>query len=238
MKIGDYEYPSQVTFEDALRIAGLAITKFDGKMSNKDVGEALGYKIKNPDAISGYIFRKFDEICLYGLMKRERGFISVTDIAKDALDPYDSRKAEDGKARAIRKMSIVSKAFTEWNGEIPQETAFPSKLVDLLAIQWQEAQKHTESLRKLFIEVFPYLKSPSQPPPDFSGMGVGGDRMVEEHGTGTMTISARGKSFGFTKTLPFTDKGIKELKELANFLATQIEEEPTEEQQQNKQKTS
>ncbi len=28
---------------------------------------------------------------------------------------------------------------------------------------WQEAQKHAESLRKLFIELFPYLKSTSEP---------------------------------------------------------------------------
>jgi len=171
VKVGEYEYPVEVTFADALKVADLAITKYNDKMSNKDVGEALGYKIKNPAAISGYIFRKFDEICMYNVMARERGFMVATDVAKEALDPYDPRKAAEGKVKAIRQIPIVKEAFTKWNGEIPQETAFPSKLVDLLSIQWQEAQKHAESLRKLFIELFPYLKAT----PIITDHGVGRD---------------------------------------------------------------
>lgn len=156
--IGNYEYPEKVTFSEALEIARKAIDEYDGKMSNKDVAEALGYKIRNPNAISGYIFRKFDDICSYNLMRRGRGFVEITDIAKEATNLFDSRKAEEGKTKAIRKMQIVMKAFTEWNGKIPPETAFPSKLEKLLDISFQEAKKHAPLLRKLFIEVFPYLK--------------------------------------------------------------------------------
>jgi len=163
--VGEYLYPNKVTFSEALRIAKIAIDKYDGKMPNKDVAEALGYKIKNPNAISGYIFRKFDDICSYNLMKRERGFLEVTSLAEEALDPYDSRRAQKGKAKAIRQMKIVNKAFTEWNGEIPPETAFPSKLIDLLGISWKEAKKHAEPLRKLFIELFPYLQAVSEQEP-------------------------------------------------------------------------
>jgi hypothetical protein len=160
LTVGKYSYPNQVTFAESLEIARTAITKFDGKMSNVAIAEALGYKVK-PNAISGYIFRKFDDVCAYGLLKRQRGFLKVTDIAIQALDPYDTGKARDGKAKAISQMPIVKEAFTQWNGEIPQETAFPSKLTDLLGVSWQEAQKHAEQLRKLFIELFPYLKSTS-----------------------------------------------------------------------------
>jgi hypothetical protein len=108
---------------------------------------------------------------MYNVMARERGFMVATDVAKEALDPYDPRKAAEGKVKAIRQIPIVKEAFTKWNGEIPQETAFPSKLVDLLSIQWQEAQKHAESLRKLFIELFPYLKAT----PIITDHGVGRD---------------------------------------------------------------
>lgn len=182
LKIGKYQYPNQLTFAEALRIAKIAITQYDKKMPNKDVGEALGYKIKNPNAISGYIFRKFDDVCAYNVMKRQRGFLRATDVAIEALDPYDSRKAEEGKAKAIRQMAIVNKAFTEWNGEIPTETAFPSKLTSLLGISWQEAQKHGKSLRKLFIEVFPYLKETPEAKKEVFVMdkGVGRDEIVVE----------------------------------------------------------
>lgn len=235
MKIGEYEYPADIAFKDALKVAERAITEYENKMSNKDVGEALGYKIKNPAAISGYIFRKFDEICLYNVMKRERGFMVATDIAKEALDPYDTRKAEEGKAKAIRQMPIVNKAYTEWNGEIPQETAFPSRLVDLLSIPWQEAQKHAETLRKLFIEVFPYLKTVTAlESAQGAGQGyeVGGGNMGMESKEGNLTITARETGFGFTKTLPFTKKGIESLRKLIDFLETQISEEGKEKKEE------
>jgi hypothetical protein len=164
LSLGKYKYPDQVTFSEALKIAQIAITKFDGKMANKDVAEALGYKVKDPNAISGYIFRKFDDICAYNLMKRQRGFVRATDVAIEALDPYDTRKAQEGKAKAIRQMPIVNEAFTKWNGNIPSETALPSKLTDFQDVSWQEAQKHAEPLRKLFIETFPYLKAVSETP--------------------------------------------------------------------------
>jgi len=224
LTIGKYKYPNQVTFAEALNIAQLAISKFEGKMSNKDVGEALGYKIKDPAAISGYIFRKFDDLCAYGLMKRQRGFVKVTEIAEEALDPYDARKAQDGKAKAIRQIPIVYDAFTQWNGKIPSETAFPAKLTEFKDISWQEAQKHAETLRKLFIEVFPYLKTTPEILP--TGEGVGGEKepMGAGQDLGDMTVSARGKGFGFTKTLPFTRSGIQELRKLVDFLESQVEE--------------
>ncbi len=240
LTIGKYSYPNQVTFAKALEIARTAITKYDGKMSNKDVAEALGYKVKNPNAISGYIFRKFDDICAYGLMKRQRGYVKVTNIASKALDPYDTRKAKEGKAKAIMQMPIVREAFTQWNGEIPPETALPSKLVDLLGVSWQEAQKHAESLRKLFREVFPYLKATPEAMIETSvGSGVGGESqtMTVKQETGDMTVSARGKGFGFTKTLPFTKEGIQKLRKLVNFLETQLEEAESEETLQEEPQT-
>lgn len=158
LKFGEYEYPNKITFSEAIDVAKTAIADFGGKMSNKDVAVKLGYKIKNPNSISGYIFRKFDDICSYALMKRERGFLYSTDIAVEATDPYDSRKAEEGKSNAIRQMAIVMKAYETWNGQIPQETALPAKLTEIFNVSWQEAQKHSDSLRKLFIDVFPYIK--------------------------------------------------------------------------------
>lgn len=156
LTVGKFKYPNQVTFAEALKIAQTAISKFDGKMSNKDVAETLGYKVKNPDAISGYIFRKMDDLSAYNLMKRQRGFMKVTDVAIEALDPYDPKKAQTGKVKALLQMPIVNLAFETWS-ELPSETAFPSKLNDLLGVSWQEVQKHAEPLRKLISEAFRYL---------------------------------------------------------------------------------
>jgi hypothetical protein len=202
LNIGKYGYPNQVTFAEALEIAKTAITRFDGKMSNKDMAEVLGYKVKDSNAISGYIFRKFDDVCAYGLMKRQRGFVRVTDIAIEACDPYDSRKSSVAIARAIKQMPIVSDAFTQWNGEIPSETAIPSKLVDLFAVSWQDAQKHAESLRKLFIELFPYLKSTPETTRHIvvEDQGVGRDEAkVEKFETPIGSNELRTEEYGILK---------------------------------------
>jgi hypothetical protein len=184
LTVGEYSIPEKITFKEALDMAKLAVERYDGKMSNKAVAEALGYKIKDPKAISGYIFRKFDDMCAYNLLKRERGYLETTSLAEEALDPYDSRKAEEGKAEAIRQMPIVNKAFTQWNGKIPPETAFPSKLKDLLGLSWQDAQKHGKTVRKLLIEVFPYLesapKSEEHKDISVSDKGVGRDTVTIE----------------------------------------------------------
>jgi hypothetical protein len=202
LAVGKYSYPNQVTFAEALEIARTAITKFDGKMSNVAVAEALKYKSPKPNAISGYIFRRFDDVCAYGLMKRQRGFLKVTDIAIQALDPYDAEKAREGKAKAISQMPIVKEAFTQWNGEMPTETAFQSKLTDLLGGSWQEAQKHAEQLRKLFIELFPYLQSTSGTTRQIvvHDQGVGRDEVkVEKSETPIGSNELRTEEYGILK---------------------------------------
>jgi len=49
-----------------------------------------------------------------------------------------------------------------------------------------------------------------------------------------LTVTARGKGFGFPKISPFTREGMQSLKELIKFLETQVEEpeESTETEQE------
>jgi hypothetical protein len=232
-EIGNFKYPNLGGFKDALEIAQEAIDKYAGVIPNHRAAEKLGYKIKDPTKISGPIYKRLADLATFGFFEKIKGGYRTTALAEKALDPYDSAKATEGKAEAIRTIPIIERAFTEWSGEIPSETAFPAKLQRLIeGISWKEAQNHTESLRKLFNEVFPYLKATPEPTTDpDKSRGVGGESMEPEYGTGKMTINAKGKGFGFTKTLPFTSKGIQSLKVLIEFLETQVEEEKTEEQQ-------
>lgn len=236
-EIENFQYPNLGTFEDAMKIAQEAVDKYGGVIPNHRAAEKLGYKIKDPTKISGPIYKRLGDLAMFGFFEKIKGGYRTTDLAENALDPYDSAKATEGKAEAIRKIPIVERAFTEWNGEIPSETAFPAKIQRLIeGVSWKEAQNHTESLRKLFNEVFPYLKAAPEPTTDLDKSGgVGGESMEPEYGTGKMTINAKGKGFGFTKTLPFTSKGIQSLKALIEFLETQIEDEKTEEPQQEEQ---
>jgi len=168
MKIGNstYEYPTLGTFTEALALAEEAVSKYAGIIPNMDAVQKLGYTVKGPAAISGPIYKKIDDLCSFGLFTRERGALRTTALAVEALDKNDSARASGGKARAIRKISIVGTCFDTWDGQVPDNTAFAGKLVQIIDIPFSEAQKHVEPLRKLFNETFPYLTaSPGMPTP-------------------------------------------------------------------------
>jgi hypothetical protein len=158
-KIGEYEYPDKISFKEVLELTEDTVTKYGGIISNFDAAKKLGHSVTNPTAISGWIFKRFEDACAFGLLKKERGGLKSTDLAIEALDPYNTERANAGKAKAIRKIKLIADAFDAWNGEVPDATAFPAKLAQITNISWQEAQKHAELLRKLFIELFPYLKT-------------------------------------------------------------------------------
>lgn len=232
--IGEFNYPNLGTFKDALDIAQEAIDKYGGIIPNDKAAEKLGYKIKNPKKISGPIYQRLGDLAMFGFFEKIRGGYKTTDLAVKALDPYDSANANQGKAEAIRRIPIIERAFTTWEGEIPQETAFPAKLERLIeGISWKEAQNQSESLRNLFIEVFPYLRAVGEP----TRHERGGEDLEPEREMGRMTISAKGKGFGFTKSLPFTNEGIEALRKLIDFLETQVELEETEEPTQVEEQT-
>ena len=159
MHIGEYEYPDLTTFAEALEVADEAYQKYHGLMPAMRVAEKLGYKVKNPASISGFIYRRFDDMALFGLFARERGGIRVTDVGKAALDPYDQSSATRARARLIRNIPLIEKAYSEWKGELPGEEAFPSLVKDLTGVEWKEAKDNSLNLRRLFSECFPYLSN-------------------------------------------------------------------------------
>jgi hypothetical protein len=158
-KIGEYEYPTLTSFSETLEIAREANDRFAGFMPYIKVSEKLGYNIKNPAGISGYIYRRFDEMCAFGLFKRERGGIRLTDLARDALNNIDQEKAKEAITKAIYKFPIIKKAFFDWNGEIPDDDALPTKLAELVSVDYNVAEKHSEAVKRFISDCFRYLKA-------------------------------------------------------------------------------
>jgi hypothetical protein len=158
-KIGDFEYPSLGTFQEALDVTQEALAKYAGIIPISRAAEVLGYKVTDPNAISGSIYNRINDLKAFGLFTRERGTLKTTSLAVEALDPYNTARAAGGKAHAVRNVTIIGKAFDTWKGQLPDDTAFPAKLTQITGVNWQEAQKHVEALKKLFNETFQYLKS-------------------------------------------------------------------------------
>jgi len=158
-KIGDYAYPTLGTFADALNLAEVTLKKYGGIIPNIDAAQALGYNVKDRAAISGTIYKRINDLEMFQLFVRERGGLKTTELAAQALNPYDSTQAAEGKVKALRNITLINRAFDAWNGEIPDETAFPAKLAEITGVSWLEAQKHVSVVRKLIIEAFQYLKS-------------------------------------------------------------------------------
>jgi len=227
-KIGRFEYPDRGGFKDALKIAEAAIKKYGGAIPYKAAAEELGYHIKSPGAISGYIYKRFDDICMFGLTTRERKVMKATPLAEKALDPTDPARAAEGKAEAIRNIEIIALAYDEWNGEIPSETAFPAKIAKLANVSWIEAEKHAESLRKLFMECFPYLKAAPEPIPKPKKTEVK-EKMPEAAPTISPWIEA--KVGGVYIRIPRSRKGLETARKLLDLMEIELltEEETSEE---------
>ncbi len=166
-KIGQYDYPTLTTFTETLEIATEALNRYGGFMPYLSITQKLGYNVKNPAGISGYIYRRFDEMCAFGLFGREKGGVRTTELAKEALDPYDAERARLGKKKSISKFPILAKAITDWKGRLPDQDAFPAKLAELASVDWVEAKKHSEILQKLISDCFTYIK------PAFETVGSG-----------------------------------------------------------------
>jgi hypothetical protein len=163
--VGKYSYPDRGTFAEALILAEKA-AKLSGILPNKDAAEALNYTVKK--VIGGEIYKKFDDLEQFGLFKRGRGTIEITELGMSAIDPYDKTKALKAKATALRNIKLIPDTFTQLKGELPDSNAFPSFLIKFMGLNLIEAQNHSESVRKLLSEAFPILReagSTTWPPP-------------------------------------------------------------------------
>jgi len=153
--VGKYSYPDRGTFAEALVLTEKA-AKYQGILPNKDAAEALNYTVKK--VIGGEIYKKFDDLEQFGLFKRGRGTIEITDLGMAAIDPYDKTKALKAKNTALRNIKLIPDTFTQLKGELPDSNAFPSFLIRFMGINLIEAQNHAEDIRKLLSEAFPILK--------------------------------------------------------------------------------
>ena len=166
MKLLEYEYPTRVTFNEVLQVTQAAVKRFGGIIPNFEATKILGYNFTSPSAIPGYVYKRFDEMAMFGLLERDmanRG-LKATALGKRAFSDY---QAEAIKARieAVERIPIVKKAFDDWKGEVPEDDAFPAKLVELTSAKRQEAETHVANLKKLISECFPILQSPESGKP-------------------------------------------------------------------------
>ncbi len=163
-KIGEYVYPTLGKFGDAVAISEKAIENFGGIIPMPDAAKVLGYTIHENTKLSGTVYKRLNDLESFGLFKRDRGGLRITDLAKDALNPNEEETAQSGTIKAIRNITIIGKAFDEWNGVLPDITALPGKLSEIVGIPWTDCRKHSGSLYKLFDETFHLLGSKDEFP--------------------------------------------------------------------------
>jgi hypothetical protein len=157
-KLGEFEYPTLRTFKDALDLAKAALEKYSGIIPNADAARQLGYTVNEKESISGTIYAQFNDICMYGLLSREvRGALKATPLAKEALDPFDETKAALGKAKALRGIPLIEKAFRAWGGQIPADTELAAKLNELTGADWTECKSKAACVKIVINEAIPYL---------------------------------------------------------------------------------
>jgi hypothetical protein len=197
-----YEYPTRATFKDALDVTQAAVKRFGGLIPNIEATKILGYNFASASAIPGYVYKRFDEMVVFGLLERDkvnRG-LKATGLGKRAFADYQV-EASQARREAIKKIPIIDKAFADWKGEIPEDDAFPAQLVELTGANRTEAEKHVANLKKLISECFPILTSPSpilQPEERGPSAGRAGDNRLVD--TPTAEIGSKEGGYGELRT--------------------------------------
>src|SRR5437879_2025422 len=126
------------SFTETFEVAKDCLNRYGGFMTNINITTKLGYTFKNANQISGWIYKRFDDMGGFGLFSRERGGVRATSLGKEATDPYDSEKAREGKKKAIYKFPLLKKAAEEWSLTVPDQDAFPARLAELASVDWLE----------------------------------------------------------------------------------------------------
>jgi hypothetical protein len=160
-ELGTYRYPNLTTFAEALSITSDALYSFGGIIPNAEAAKKLGHKVTDPTNISGNVYRRIDDLCLYGMLMKEKGGLRVTASGRECLN-IDPIKADAARARALREIPLIAQCFDRWNGSMPDATAMPPKLAEITGTDWKECRAHVSALQKLFSSVFPILRSSSQ----------------------------------------------------------------------------
>lgn len=179
MKIADFEYPTHVTFGETLKVTQAAVKDYGDIIPILEATKLLDYNFASAAAIPGRVYKRLDEMTTFGLLERDRvnKGLKATPLGKQAFADYEV-EATQARIQAIENVSIIKKAFTEWKGKIPGDTAFPSELAKLTGRPRNEVEPAVDSLKRLISECFPILHSPGQPAPLASPkpMGQGPDR--------------------------------------------------------------
>lgn len=154
--LGPYIYPNLGTFMEAQKIAYNASLR-EGVISNVKAARLIGHSVAEGRSLSGALYKKFDDLCSFGLFERERGTLKLTSIGEEALSKDDFEKSHNAKIKAIRNIAIIGNAFDAWNGVLPLADSFQEKLSVLTGTTYTECNKHVTHLQRLFQETFPIL---------------------------------------------------------------------------------
>ena len=166
MQIADYQWPTAVTFEETLKVTRAAVKDYGDIIPILEATKLLDYNFGSAAAIPGRVYKRLDEMTMFGLLERDRvnKGLRATDLGKQAFADYEV-EANQAKVKAVRGIAIIDKAYTEWKGKIPGDTAFASELAKLTDRPRTEVEKAVDSLKRLISECFPILQSPGQPAP-------------------------------------------------------------------------
>jgi len=151
-----YAYPNLGTYKDALVLAS-ATKAHGGTLSNVKAARLLDYSVLDGRSLGGAIYKKFDDLCSFGLFTRSKGTLKLTSLGEEALNEDDFQKSDSAKIKAIKSISIIAKAFDAWNGVLPDADSLQEELSTLTNTPYTECKEHVTHLQKLFQETFPAL---------------------------------------------------------------------------------
>jgi len=220
VKIGNYSIPD-------LRLFPKIFDAVNGIYENYELDEApdeeaFARVVGHRSANSGAYYSKLADIRLYGLL--ESRSLRATPLA-ERLTHGTEQEIQEATNEAILHVPLWNELYSKFGAEVP-DSNFWVQLQRITGVSHLEAQKHSDFIRKGYLDDISHIKATEKP--KRRGEGSMGGRI--DISMSTINIQAG----PFNQNIPWTEDGIKLAKGFLDLLGAQIkseDEEPKEEAQ-------
>lgn len=164
--MGEFTYPTAVSLPTAMNLARTILKHYNGAIPTIGLAKEMGHKINEQKGVTGGAFyRRLEAIQKFGILTDEkRGMQQVTDQAVRALDEVNKEVAKKAMTEMIfQNIPLIERLFNEFGSNVPSDKEFSANLIKVTGVNWLEAQKNAKKVRKVYLEILPYLTTAEKP---------------------------------------------------------------------------
>lgn len=148
-KIGDQDYPADMSPEEARQAIETLVNEFGGKAGSEEAfAQSIGHKSTN----SGTYLRKRADMRKFGLMKPRS--VEATEFGIEAANPRDREHEREILFEMLQNISLLSEIYDTLNGTEPDDLW--RILTEITEAEPKAAQEAEGKIEDLYLKLIEY----------------------------------------------------------------------------------